>query len=133
MGADEPWRQIDKAFSMQGKQKLPAGHIFKTPVWLSPIPFLAEDSGDVLSALIPMPVDSGLNGREVSLSDGSFSDSNGYHCHCIAKENPGRQQKMYKGEEKLFGEKSSQKFAGLWVEMKNRGLKIGVILGSWSY
>jgi hypothetical protein len=103
MGADEPWRQIDKAFSMQGKQKLPAGHIFKTPVWLSPIPFLAEDSGDVLSALIPMPVDGGLNGLEVSLSDGSFSDSNGYHCHCIAKENPGRQQKMHKNEKKFVG------------------------------
>jgi len=41
------------------------------------VPFLAEDFGDMLAALLPMPVDSGLNDRDVALRAGSFSDGKG--------------------------------------------------------
>ena len=52
----------------------------------------------MLSALIPMVVDSVLNGREIRLGDGSFSDGQGQHSHYIAKRMRGRQQKMKKNE-----------------------------------
>ena len=57
----------------------------------------------MLSALIPMSIDSGLNGREVSLSNGSFSDGKGQHFHCIEERMPGRRQKM-KGNENFWVE-----------------------------
>ncbi len=74
MGADESWREVDKAFSIQDEQELSAGHILEAAAGLAPVPFVAEDFGDMLSALIPMPIDNGLNQREIGLRDGSFSD-----------------------------------------------------------
>ena len=40
---------------------------------------------------------------------------------------------MHKDEKKFVGGESSKKLDGLWVEMKNSGLKIGVILDSLNY
>jgi hypothetical protein len=37
------------------------------------------------------------------------------------------------GNEKNYGRDLAMKMAGTWVEMKNRGLKIGVVLGSSTY
>ena len=39
----------------------------------------------MLSTLIPMPVDSGLDDRDVGLSYGSFSDGKRQHFNCIAE------------------------------------------------
>ena len=61
MGADKSRREREKAFSIQGQQELSAGHILEMAIWLSPAPFLAQDFGDMLSAFIPMPVNSGLD------------------------------------------------------------------------
>ena len=61
----------------------------------------------MLSALIPMVVDSVLNGREIRLGDGSFSDGQGQHSHYIAKRMQGRQQKMKKNEKNFV--------AGIWT------------------
>ena len=87
----------------------------------------------MLSALIPMPVDSGLNGREVVLSDGSFSDGKGQHFNCIAERTRGRQQKMHGNEKILITEDSAGNWSGLWVEMKNRGLIFIGITDLWTY
>ena len=57
----------------------------------------------MLTSLIPMPVNSGLNGFNIGLMNDSFSDGNGQPSHCIAKRMLGRQKKM-KGNEKKFGE-----------------------------
>jgi hypothetical protein len=98
MGTDKPWRKSDKVPSIQGEQKLSAGHILEAAIGLPPVPFLAKDLRDMFSTLIPMPVDSSLNNREFSLSDGSFSYDKGQHSHCIAKRMRGRQQKMHGSE-----------------------------------
>ena len=42
-----------------------------------------------------------LNGRRISLGDGSFSDGQGQHFNCIAERMRGRRQKM-KGNEKIL-------------------------------
>jgi len=54
-----------------------------------------------------MLVDSVLNGREIRLGDGSFSDGQGQHSHYIAKRMRGRQQKMKKNEKNFV--------AGIWT------------------
>lgn len=71
------WRQRDKAFSLQGEQNFSTGHILKAAIGLSPVPRLTEDPGDILSALVPMTVDRGLDRRDVLLGNGSFSDPTG--------------------------------------------------------
>jgi hypothetical protein len=45
-----------------------------------------------------MRVNRGLDLNNVSVGDGSFSDSNGYHTHCITERAQGRQPKMGKSE-----------------------------------
>ena len=79
-----------------------------------------------------MFVDNSLNERKIGFGDGSFSDCDGQHFHYIAERNRGRQQKMH-GNEKNYGRELVGKMAGNWVEMKNRGLKIGEILALWTY
>jgi len=103
IGAVKPWGQGNKAFSLQGKQKLPAGHILKTAIGLPPVPLLAKDSGNMLSALVPMTVDRGLNRRNVLFGNGSFSDGKRQHFNCISERIRGRQQKMYRNEKKVTG------------------------------
>jgi len=43
VGAGESRGKGDKAFSPQGEQQLPTGHILEAAVWLMPIPLSAED------------------------------------------------------------------------------------------
>jgi len=52
----------------------------------------------MLSALIPMSINSSLNDMEIGRSDGPFSYGKGQHSHCIAKRMRGRQQKMHGNE-----------------------------------
>jgi hypothetical protein len=101
MGTDKPWRESDEALSTQGEQEFSTSHIFEPTVWLPPVPFLAEDFGDMFSASIPMSVNSGLNEGEIRVSDCSFSDGKGEHSYYIAKRMLGRQQKMQGNEKKL--------------------------------
>lgn len=77
MGADKSWRERDKVFSVQGQQELSTCHIFESAIRLPPVPLPAEYLRDMLSALVPMPVNSGLNCFKISLMDGPFSDGNG--------------------------------------------------------
>ena len=119
MGADKPWRQSDKAFSVKGEKNLPAGHVFELAVGLAPVPLPAEDLGDMLSALIPIGVNGGLNGIKRSLINCSFADGNGQHVHCIAKRRWGRQRKMHRSEKNVAGfgrEKPAQTY-GLKIKM----------------
>jgi len=81
----------------------------------------------MLSALVPMAVDRGLNRKDVLFGNSSFSNGKRQHFNCISERNRGRQQKMH-GNEKNYGRDMVGKMAGTWVEMKNRGLKIGEIL-----
>ena len=68
----------------------------------------------MFSTLIPMPVDSGLNDRDVGLNDGSFPDGKRQHFNCIAERVRGRQQKMH-GDEKNVGYGRSCRKLGLIV------------------
>jgi hypothetical protein len=52
----------------------------------------------MLSALIPKCINRGLNLNNISVGDGSFSDGNGQHTHCITERAQGRQPKMGKSE-----------------------------------
>ena len=101
MGAGKPWWQSDEAFSVKGEQNLSASHILELAIGLTPVPMPAKDLGDMLSALIPMGVNGGLNGFKRSLVNGSFADGDGQHVHCIAERRRGRQRKMQAGEKKL--------------------------------
>jgi len=67
---------------------------------LHPIPFLAEDFGDLSATFMPMFPDSRLDQLKVGLSDGPFPDGNGQHSHCISEQNRRRQQKMHENEKK---------------------------------
>ena len=98
MGADEPWGQSDKAFSLNGEQNFPAGHVLELAVGLAPVPLPAKDLGDMLAALIPMGVNGRLNGFKSSLVNDSFADVDGQHFHCITEKVWGRQKKMHGGE-----------------------------------
>ena len=86
----------------------------------------------MLSALIPMPIDSGLNGREIRLGDGSFSDGQGQHSHYIAKRTQGRHRKMKKNEKNFGGGNLVRNLARFWVEMKMDGLKNDLFSLAWS-
>ena len=57
----------------------------------------------MLSALTPMRVNRGLDLNDISVGDGSFSDSNGYHIHYISERAQGRQPKMKKSEKNFDG------------------------------
>ena len=127
------WRQRDKAFSFEGKQNFSAGHILEAAIGLSPIPLLAEDPGNMLSALAPMTVDGGLDRRDVLLGNGSFSDGKRQHPNYISERTRGRQQKMQGSQKKSLVSKFASDGPDLWVEMKNRGLKISEILDSSTY
>jgi hypothetical protein len=52
----------------------------------------------MLSAPAPVFIDRGLDWHDVVSGDGSFSDSNGQHSHCITEKGFGRQPKMKKSE-----------------------------------
>ena len=80
-----------------------------------------------------MFVDSILNQLKIGLGDGSFSDGDGQHDQRITERTHGRQQKMHENVKNLVPGGSVEKLAGSWVEMKNRGLKIGEILDGWTY
>ena len=95
MGAVNSWRQGDKAFPFQCEQDFPASHIFETAVGLHPIPFSAEDFGNLSTSLGPMLVNSSLDQLNLNLGDDSFSNGNGQHAHYISEKNRRRQQKMH--------------------------------------
>ena len=57
----------------------------------------------MLSALTPMRINRGLDLNNISVGDGSFSDGNGQHTHCIIERARGRQPKMKKSEENFGG------------------------------
>ena len=69
-------RKSDKAFAVQCQQEFTASHILEAAVWLKPVPFLAEDSGDLRAAFVPMLVNSCLNQRKIGLVNRPFSDGN---------------------------------------------------------
>lgn len=91
IGAGESRGKGDKAFSLQGEQELSTGHILEATVWLTPIPLVAEDLGDVLTSYIPVPVNNSLNQIKIGFVNGFFSDGNGQHSHCISERKQGRQ------------------------------------------
>ena len=102
MGAVDSWRQGDEVLSLQSEQDFPASHVFKTAVGLHPIPFSAEDLGNLSTPLSPMLINSSLDQLNISLGDNSFSNGNGQHAHCISEKGRRRQQKMH-GAKKSVG------------------------------
>ena len=96
---------------------------------LNPVPFLAEDFRYLRAAFIPILIDGSLNEFEIGSCDSSFSDSNRQHDHCITEKKFGRQEKVKKSEKNI----GRENLTGKWVETKNRGLKIGKILGGSNY
>jgi len=99
---------------------------------LEPTPLPAKDLGYMLSALTPMRVNRGLDLKDISVGDGPFSDSNGYHTHCITERAQGRQPKMGKSEKKFMGCDWAEKSVKIWVETINCGLKIGEFSACWT-
>jgi hypothetical protein len=83
----------------------------------------------MLATFRPMLINSSLNKNYLGFVDSSFSDDQGQHVCSIAKKCTGRQQKMKKCEKNKAGEILIEN----WVEMKNRGLKIAMILARSGY
>ena len=63
----------------------------------------------MLSALNPVLIYRGLDLNNISVGDGSFSDGNGQHTHCITERAQGRQPKMGKSEKNLGGVRFDRK------------------------
>ena len=63
----------------------------------------------MLSALTPMRINRGLDLNNISVGDGSFSDGNGQHTHCITERAQGRQPKMEKSENNFGGVRFDRK------------------------
>jgi len=133
VGAIKSRRKGDKAFALQGEQHLSTCHVLEPTVWLKPVPFLAKNFGDLLTSLIPMPVNGSLNQIKIGLVNGSFSDGNGKHPHCIAERKRGRQQIIQKSKKTSGEENLARKLVKNWVEMKNRGLIFSGNLAYWTY
>jgi len=74
----------------------------------------------MLSALAPVFVDGGLDLNDILSGDCSFSDSQRQHSHRITEKRYGRQPKVKKSE-KIIGRGNLNE---IWVENRNRGLKI---------
>ena len=49
----------------------------------------------MLTSLVPVPVNINLNQIKIGLVNGSFSNGNGQHSHCIAERKWGRQWKIH--------------------------------------
>jgi len=90
---------------------------------------MTEDSGDMSPSPVPVFVDSRLDQWDVGCSNCSFSDGYGQHEDYISEEMRRRQQKMHR-KRKNIEEISIRESPQLWVEMKNRGLKMVEITGS---
>ena len=78
-------REINKTFTVKGKENFTTSHVLGATICLNPIPFLAEEFGDLSATSIPMLMDSILNQFKVGSSDGSSSDGNGQHFYYIAE------------------------------------------------
>ena len=87
----------------------------------------------MLSALGPVLVYGSLNLVDIGFVDDSFSNGQGKHNYPIAEKNNGRQQKMNGIGKNFYRDFAGRKICQLWVEMKNRGLKIAEILGVSTY
>jgi hypothetical protein len=123
-------RQLEMPLSLQGNQDLPAGHVLQSTIGLSPVPPLAENSGDGAAAVVPMLINNVLDYGQVGVMNGPVSNGDGQHDHRISKRIRGRQRKMqrdanyFQGEYQRDNRQRAQIFAdGPWVEMKNHGLK----------
>jgi len=94
-------RKFEMTGPLQGNQHLPAGHVFQSAIGLSPVPPLAENSGNGAAAQVPMLIDDGLDQWQIGVGNGPFSDGDGQHDHRISKRILGRQLKM-QGDENIF-------------------------------
>jgi hypothetical protein len=97
-------RQLEMPLSLQGNQNLPAGHVFQSTIGLSPVPRLAENSGDGAAAVVPMLIYNVLDYGQVGVINGPVSNGDGQHDHRISKRIRGRQLKM-QGYENIFSGK----------------------------
>jgi hypothetical protein len=94
-------RQFEMPLSFQGNQHLPAGHVFESAIGLSPVPSLAEHSGDGAAAVVPMLINNVLDDGQVDLANCPVSNGDGQHAYRISKRIRGRQLKM-QGDENIF-------------------------------
>jgi hypothetical protein len=70
---------------LKGNQDLPTGHVFESAIGLDPVPPLAENSGDVSAAGVPILINNALDYRQVGVMNGPFSYRDGQHDHRIIK------------------------------------------------
>jgi len=87
----------------------------------------------MLSTLIPKCINRGLNLNNISAGDGSFSDGNGQHTHCITEKLKDAGPNSGKVKKVLVGCYLTVKLAKIWVETINCGLKIGKFSACWTY
>ena len=87
----------------------------------------------MLSALTPMRINCGLDLNNIRVGDGSFSDGNGQHTHCITEKAQGRQPKTKKSGNNLGGYDFEAKLVKIWVETIKCGLKIAEFSACWTY
>ena len=126
-------RQFEITGPLQSNQRLPAGHVFQSAIGLSPVPSLAENSGDGAAAVVPMLIDNGLDQWQIGVGNGPFSDGDRQHDHRISKRIRGRRQKMHEIK-KYFSRQFELEAVGrignglpiCWVEMKKGGLKMSL-------
>ncbi len=82
---------MDQLFTVEGEEDFTTGHIFETAIGLNPVPFLAENLGDMSAAFVPMIVDGSLYELKIGFGNRSISDGDGQHNHYITEEEFGRQ------------------------------------------
>ncbi len=78
-------REMNQLFTIEGYQDFTAGHVFETTIGLNPVPFLAENLGDLSAAFVPMVVDGSLDELKIGFGNRSFSDGDGQNNHYITK------------------------------------------------
>jgi len=134
---DRRW-QMDETLSLQGQEKLSAGHITKFAVGLHPLPTLAEDSRNLFTPPSPVGTNSGFDLGKIALGNGFSANRERQHIKRIAKQKLGRHKKMHSEQKmccvdrKLPMSTYSRRDSG-WVENKIGGLKIARHTGIWSY
>jgi hypothetical protein len=69
------WRRIiDQAFSVQGKQQFPAGHVLETAIGLNPVPVFAKLPGNMGSSPVLVLVNHCLDNGQIFGGNFAVSD-----------------------------------------------------------
>jgi hypothetical protein len=82
-----PFRRwvFDQAFSVQGQQQFPTGHVLEPAAGLNPVPIFAQLPGNMGPALVPVFIDHCLDDGQVLGGNFAVSDGQRFHKKAYSK------------------------------------------------